>query len=209
MPESANVHSIDAVKRFHAAVVMFQEEARLCISSLELQLLKMLGWLERDRPGFWKREIETCYRELSEARVRLHQCRMRKMGDYKPSCYEEKKDLEKAKKDLEFAQKQIPVVKYWTSTAHHEANEYHGRASQLTQMIEREIPRLLAMLKEAIDRLETYGSIQVPGATARQIQFTSTESQDDAQDDHSPTTDTEQSELADDDTMQNNPETSP
>jgi hypothetical protein len=163
MAESANVRSIDAVKNFHAAVVRFQEEARLAISSLEMQLLRFIGWLERDRPTFWKREIETCYREMSEWRVRLHQCKMRKMGDFKPTCFEEKKALEKAKKDLEHAQKQVPIVKHWTNSAHHEANEYHGRASQMTQLIERDIPMLLAMLHQVVDRLEAYGNVQTPG----------------------------------------------
>ncbi|HIE98183.1 MAG TPA: hypothetical protein EYG03_23530 [Planctomycetes bacterium] len=171
MPESANVKSIDAVKRFHAAVVQFQEEARLCVSALEMQLLRILGWLERDRPGYWKREIEACYREMGEARVRLHQCRMRKYADYKPTCFEEKKDLEKAKRDLEFAQKQIPVVKYWNVNAQQEANEYHGRASQLTQMLERDVPRLLALLHHAVDRLEAYGDVQLPGTRAENISF--------------------------------------
>ena len=166
MNQSANVRSIDAVRSFHAAVLEFQEEARLCVSALEMQLLRMMGWLERDRPGFWKREIESCYREMGEARVRLHQCRMRKMGDFKPTCFEEKKALEKAKKDLEFAQKQVPVVKYWNVAAQHEANEYHGRASQLTQVIERDIPALLALLHHAVDRLEAYRNIQAPGAAA-------------------------------------------
>jgi hypothetical protein len=175
MPESANVKSIDAVKRFHAAVVQFQEEARLCVSALEMQLLRILGWLERDRPGFWKREIEVCYREMGEARVRLHQCRMRKYADYKPTCFEEKKDLEKAKRDLEFAQKQIPVVKYWNVNAQQEANEYHGRASQLTQTLERDVPQLLALLHQAVDRLEAYGNLQVPGTRVENVSFTAAE----------------------------------
>lgn len=163
MTESANVRSLEAVKTFHAAVVRFQEEARLSISALELQLQRFMGWLERDRPVFWKREIEHCYRDMSEWRVRLHQCKMRKMGDFKPTCFEEKKALEKAKKDLEFAQKQIPVVKQWTNTAHHEANEYKGRSSQMMLMLEGEIPMLLAMLHQIIDRLEAYNSIAAPG----------------------------------------------
>lgn len=165
MSQSADVRSIDAVRQFYAAVVEFQEEARLCLSSLEMQLLKIMGWLEQDRPVFWKREIEDCYRDQSEARVRLHQCKMRKVGDWKPTCFEEKKALEKAKKDLEFAQKQLPVVKYWNSTAQQEANEYHGRASRMTQAIEREIPALMALLLNSIDRLESYTSVQTPTAS--------------------------------------------
>lgn len=164
MTESADVKSIEALHYFRASVLKFQENARLCISALEMQLLKITGWLERDRPNFWKREIEKCYREMSEARVRLHKCQMRRVGDFRPTCFEERKGLEKSKRDLEFAQKQIPVVKYWNVCASHEANEYHGRASQLTQMIERDIPELLALMNQAIDRLESYNNVQVPGA---------------------------------------------
>lgn len=166
MPESANVKSIDAVKRFQAAVLQFQEDARLCMSALELQLQKIVGWLERDRPGFWKREIEKCYREMGEARIRLHQCQMRKVGDFRPTCFEERKALEKAKKDLEFAQKQVPVVKYWNVNSQQEANEFHGRASQMTQILERELPRLLALLREAVDRLEAYGNVTLPNTVS-------------------------------------------
>lgn len=173
MTDSADVKSIETLHYFRASVVKFQENARLCVSALEMQLLKVLGWLERDRPNFWKREIEKCYREMGEARVRLHKCQMRRVGDFRPTCFEERKDLEKSKKELEFAQKQIPVVKYWRINATHEANEYHGRTSQLTQMLERDIPELLALLNHAIDRLEAYNNLQVPGAAQSQLSDTS------------------------------------
>ena len=164
MSNSANVSSIDAIRLFAAAVAKFQEEARLCLSMMDAQLRQILFWLERDRPGFWKREIENSMREVAEARVRLHQCRMRKFGDFRPSCIEEVKDLEKAKKDVEFAQKQVPNVKRWHGEATHEADEYRGRAAQLTQAVDRDLPRLMALLAFTIDRLEAYASVGSPGA---------------------------------------------
>ena len=162
MSQSAHVTSVDAIRHFAAAVAVFQQEARLCLSSMDTQLRTILFWLERDRPTFWKREIENCMREISSARVRLHQCRMRRLGDFRPSCIEEIKDLEKAKHDMEFAQKQVPIVKRWHGEAAHEANEYHGRASQLIQSIERELPRLMALLAFTIDRLEAYAAVHTP-----------------------------------------------
>jgi hypothetical protein len=163
MGQSANVSSVDAIRQFAAAVVVFQEEARLCLTSLDSQLRQILFWLERDRPSFWKREIENCIRDIADARVRLHQCRMRRTGDFRPSCIEEVKDLEAAQKAMEFAQKQVPNVKRWNIEASHEGNEYHGRAAQLVQSIEREIPRLLAILAFTIDRLEAYAAVTTPG----------------------------------------------
>ena len=170
MAQSAHVTSIDAIRQFAAAVAVFQQEARLCLSTMDAQLRTILFWLERDRPTFWKREIETCMHDISDARVRLHQCRMRRLGDFRPSCIEEVKDLEKAKHDMEFAQKQVPTIIRWHGQASHEANEYHGRASQLVQSIERELPRLMAVLAFTIDRLEAYAAVHTPN-TAPQTSF--------------------------------------
>ena len=101
-------------------------------------------------------------REVANARVRLHQCRMRKLGDFRPSCIEEVKDLEKFRNDVEFAQKQIPNVKRWFGEATHEAEEYRGRAAQLTQAVERDLPRLIALLAFTIDRVEAYAAVGSP-----------------------------------------------
>ncbi|MCA9012107.1 MAG: hypothetical protein KDB01_20285 [Planctomycetaceae bacterium] len=162
MSGSANVNSVDAIRSFAAAVAKFREEARLCLTMMDAQLRQILFWLERDRPGFWKREIENCMREVAEARVRLHQCRMRKLGDFRPSCIEEVKALEKSRNDVEFAQRQVPNIKRWFGEATHEAEEYRGRAAQLTQAVERDLPRLLALLAFTIDRLEAYAAVSSP-----------------------------------------------
>ncbi len=162
MSGSANVNSVDAIRAFAAAVTKFREEARLCLTMMDAQLRQILFWLERDRPGFWKHEIENCMREVAEARVRLHQCRMRKLGDFRPSCIEEVKALEKSRNDVEFAQKQVPRIKRWFGEATHEAEEYRGRAAQLTQAVERDLPRLLALLAFTVERLEAYAAVSSP-----------------------------------------------
>ncbi|MFM7058156.1 MAG: hypothetical protein ACKO2P_14655 [Planctomycetota bacterium] len=162
MPGSANVNSTDALRRFAAAVAVFQQEARACLQVLDGQLRQITLWLEQDRPLFWKREIEHCMREMNEARVRLHQCRMRRTGDFRPSCIEEVKALEAAKRAMEFAQQQIPNIKRWHIEVSHEGNEFRGRASQLAQTVERDIPHLLALLAAATERLESYAAIPAP-----------------------------------------------
>ncbi len=171
MTQSANVQSIDAARHFAAAVVQFREEAKLCATQLETEMRKVIGWLERDRPGFWKRESEQCDRRHAEARVGLHQCRMRRMGDFRPTCFEEKKAVEHWKQQLKFARQQMHVVKHWTITAHQEADEYYGRAVQLIQTLERDMPRLIALLQRAIDNLDRYGNVQLPGWSPSKLDF--------------------------------------
>ena len=165
MSQSAHVSSLDAVRRFAAAVAQYQEEARNCLTQLDMELHKILGWIERERPGFWKREIELCRRRQSEARVMLHKCQMRRVGDFRPTCFEEKKYVQRCKEDIQFAQKQIHVIKRWVILAHQEAEEYRGRSVRLVQAIERDLPRLMALLRHSIDRLDGYKDVQVPGTS--------------------------------------------
>ncbi len=116
MTESANVSSIDAVRRFAAAVVQFYEEAGLCVTQLEMEMRKVINWLERDRPGFWKRETESWDRKSAEARVMLHKCRMRRVGDFRPTCFEEQKYVEHCKRQLDFSRKQLLTRKQTSTT---------------------------------------------------------------------------------------------
>ena len=169
MAAGADVKSLESISKFRAAVLNFQQEARLCLQALESQTLKFMGWLERERPGFWKRQVELSYREHGEARTSFHRCRMRKMGDFKPTCYEERKAMEAAKQALEFAQKQLPVVKFWIANAHHEANEYKGRSAQVHQFIERDLPELLALLAHSIQQLEAYANVTTGSLASNQL----------------------------------------
>ena len=171
MTKSANVKSVDAVRHFAAAVVQFREEAKLCATQLEMEMRKVIGWLERDRPGFWKREAEMCDRRQAEARISLHRCRMRRVGDFRPTCFEEQKAVELCKQQLKFAQQQLHVVKHWTIAAHQEADEYYGRVVQLIQTLERDIPRLIALLNHSIENLENYNKVQLPSWSPSKLDF--------------------------------------
>jgi hypothetical protein len=171
MSESANVKSLDAVRQFATAVVRFREEAKICVTRLESEMRRVIGWLERYRPGFWKRESESCDRRHAEARVMLHKCRMRRVGDFRPTCFEEQKNVQHWKQQLKFAEQQLRVVKHWTITAHQEADEYYGRAVQLIQTLEREVPQLIALLQHAIENLDDYGKVQLPSWSPSKLDF--------------------------------------
>lgn len=183
MTNTANVDSTDAIRKFAASVISFQEEARTCLAVLDSQLRQILMWLEQDRPGFWKREVERCLQEMNSARVRLHQCKMRRFGDFRPSCIEEQKDFEQATRNLELAQRQVPNVRRWSIEAGQEANEFRSRTGQLTQMVERDVPQLLALLAFAVDRIEAYAAVAPPDSAvplstpADPVQQTQTQTQ--------------------------------
>ena len=171
MSDSANVKSIDAIQQFAAAVVQFREEAKICTTRIEMEIGKVIGWLERDRPGFWKRESEHCDLRFAEARVSLHKCRMRRAGDFRPTCFEEQKMLHDCKQRLEFARNQIGVIKRWSISARQEADEYYGRAVQLVQTLERDLPDLIVLLQQSVNRLDSYNKVQLPDWSPEKLDF--------------------------------------
>ncbi len=159
MADAANIRSIESLREFEAKLVQFYDVATRSASNMQQQSQRMMQWLELDRPGFWKRQIELGHQRVAEARTRLTQCKMRRTGDFRPSCYDEKKALEKAKRDLEFARRQIQVVKQWTVKARHDVEEFTGRQAQLTRMLEGDVPRMCALLKRLVQKLERYTTI--------------------------------------------------
>lgn len=164
MSESANVQSVQAIRDFEGALVKFHDVASRAASSMDQQARRMLQWLELDRPNFWKRQVEVGHQHLAEARTRLTQCKMRRTGDFRPSCYDEKKALDKAKHDLEYARQQIQIVKQWTIKAKHEIDEFSGRQAQLTRMLEGDVPRMCALLQRIVQKLEQYTTITAEDA---------------------------------------------
>ena len=156
MSDSANVLSITAVRDFEAAIVRFHDSASRAVSAMDQQSQRVLQWLERDRPVFWKRQVEQGHQQLAECRTRLTQCMMRRTGDFKPSCYDEKKALEKAKRDLEFARRQVEVVKQCALKARHEVDEFKSRNAQLTRLLEGDVPRMVALIRRIVNKLEQY-----------------------------------------------------
>lgn len=159
MADAANIRSIESLREFEAVLVQFYDIATRSASNMQQQSQRMMQWLELDRPGFWKRQVEIGHHRLAEARTRLTQCKMRRTGDFRPSCFDEKKALEKAKRDLEYSRRQMQVVKQWAVKARHDVEEFTGRQAQLTRMLEGDVPRMCALLQRLVQKLERYTTI--------------------------------------------------
>ena len=159
MSESANVRSLHAIREFRAALVRFEDEATRAVSTLQMEIQRVMGWLERDRPQYWRRQVQLGHQRLAEARAAYTRCRMRQVGDIKPDCYVEYKALLKAKRNLEMAHEKVKVVRGWIAKAQHEVDEFNTRSAQLTWALDGDIPHMLALLDNISTTLEKYAGL--------------------------------------------------
>ena len=160
MGQSANVTSLDAMRRIKVALIRFAEDAANALGSLQQEVYRAIDWLEHDRPHYWRAQVRKSYERVAEARVQLERARMRDVAGHRPSCYDEKKALALAKQRLEFTQEKVEAVRRWAVVVREEADEYRGRLGGLERCIETDIPRTLAMLERSIAALEAYTEIR-------------------------------------------------
>ncbi len=160
MSTSANVHSLEAIDTVRVALVKFDDQVRDALTNLEVEMRRMLEWLEHDRPKYWKMQIRRANDQAHEAQQALHRCLMFPIADERPSCYEERAALKAAQARYAYCQEKVERVRHWQLTVQHELFEYQGRISRLVRLVEVDAPQAIGVLEKIVSRLEEYQSIR-------------------------------------------------
>ena len=167
MGQAARVTSIDAVRDMAAAITSFRDEASAALEELEMEIRRALEWIHHDRKEHWSDEVRRGWQHVTEARVQLQQAQMsRRIAEHEPSCFDEKKTLERTKRRLEVSQQKVEVVRHWVNAIDHAVNEYRGSRSQLAGWLDSDVPAALSALARITETLESYLAIAVPGGAA-------------------------------------------
>lgn len=156
----ANVRSLDAMRAFRVHLLEFSGTAMDVAASLQQQVLRFLDWLEHDRPNFWKQYMLHSFDVIAQARADLEKCRMRTVGDHRPTCYEEKLALQAAKQRLQMAQEKVEAVTRWCGFVRHEIDEFDGRRGSLQRYVESDLAKTIATLERMILAIEAYAEIE-------------------------------------------------
>lgn len=169
MSTSAHVASLAVLRSFKAALINFMEESRDALLMLNMELQRAGDWLQHDRPRHWKHQVTVGWTRVSEARVELELCQMRKVDGQATGCQDEKKALEKAKRDVRHAEEMIEVVRGWCQKMQRETLDYEAHLSHVEAACDIDVPKALAALERIISSLEAYSAVQAPTMEAAAI----------------------------------------
>jgi hypothetical protein len=159
---AANVRSLDAIAAVRAAMLVFQDELDQALTAIDVEVRHVLDWLEHDRPRYWKVKVREAGDAVTEARAALHRCLMYPINDERPSCYEERAELEKAESRLAYCLEKSERLQHWKREVRHEKYEYQGRISQLKDVVGIDVPQAVVILDRLMKRIEEYQSISRP-----------------------------------------------
>jgi hypothetical protein len=156
MDRSANVSSIDALRDFRVALVQFNADAKESIVMLTLESRKAIQWLVHDRSRYWPDQLRKAQEKVVHARNDLERCQLKYGSEDAPSCFDQKKALEKAKRRQKLCEEKVKLVKKWTNVIRHELDEFDGELSKMTTWLEADMPRGIALLERMVRALDKY-----------------------------------------------------
>jgi hypothetical protein len=167
MQGPAYVNSISAIQEFRKALVMYVAESRQGVATLETEIRRAFDWIAVDRAQHWRHEIRRASEAVARAKDELHNARtFKSIGDYTPSCVDERKALQRAEERLKMAEGKAEAVRKWTRSLQHELNEFAGRMAQFAAVLEIDLPKAMATLDRVLSALDDYVSTKAPKAMA-------------------------------------------
>ena len=156
MGSTANVKSIVAIRQFRAELQEYEDSLRQTLDMLSAELKRAMDYFESDRPAYWPAQVRRASDRAAEARINLGRCQVTTRPGEGPSCYEEKKALQRAKQRLETAEQKVKATRKWIRVVRQEVDEFQTRLAQVNLLVDGELPRGGALLERLAQRLDRY-----------------------------------------------------
>lgn len=180
MERSADVTSIDAMRGFRTALLQFGGEAEDAIVMLILEARKAIQWLQQDRARYWPEQTRKAQEWVVQARNELDRCQLHYGSENAPSCFDQKKKLERAKRRLRLCEEKVKAVKRWTNTIRQELDDFDGELAKMRNWLETDLPRAAALLERMVRALDKYAGDYQSIETIRAMPPTQSRNADDA-----------------------------
>lgn len=160
MSHSANVESVELIKRVHAALAQFGNGAQTALGLASMEILRVKNALE-ERRKFWATQVPRRQEEVTKARSDLSYARSLNRGQG-GGCVEQELALRKAMERLREAEDKLTATRRWQRDLPLALKDYEGLARGLSGRLEAELRQSLVLLENKVASLEAYFGI-TPG----------------------------------------------
>jgi hypothetical protein len=154
MSQSAQVHSLDLLRRLHDVLARFGVTAQesLCMAESEIRHVHdaLTDWLR-----YWRQQTEKRHEDVARARAALSHARAANKGQH-AGCEEEELTLRKAQERLRQAEEKVVTVRRWQRELPDHVKDYEGRARGLSGFLDGDLRRALVLLQNKVATLEAY-----------------------------------------------------
>jgi hypothetical protein len=161
MSELANVASIAALRDFHSALTVFQEEVQKAVAAADMEVSRAQDWIEGQLRS-WERARRDLMDEVSQAKLALQSRKMFKLWDRPPDCTEQEEALDRAERRLEMCEQKIVNCTKWRVQYQKAAEEFEAPLRRLQTYVDGDMERGKALLARMSAALEAYAQTAPP-----------------------------------------------
>jgi hypothetical protein len=163
MGEQVQVESIDALKKFRAALCKFAEVVKVGLDEAEAEIQRTSFWLKQEQHSYWKRQVEKRAEIYARAKSELNRKKSQKTAlGARLSYVDEQKAVAAAERQLAEAKQKLVNVRRWSRLLDEEGFNYKGAAQGMSLAVEADVPKALAQLDNMIAALEAYAVSGMP-----------------------------------------------
>jgi hypothetical protein len=162
MSQGANVRSVDAIKDFKITLINFAEEARVGLSSTDMELRQVRNWLTRDQLSYWQAQVKRGQERVSMAKAELHRRQLSQANSESVSDTDQKDALREAQRMLREAEEKVQTIKRWVPILEHAVSEYHSQSQPLGDRLAGSFAQTLNIITRMIAALDAYLKLSVP-----------------------------------------------
>jgi hypothetical protein len=163
MGEQVQVESIDALKKFRAALCKFADVVKVGLDEAEAEIQRTSFWLKQEQHSYWKRQVEKRAELYARAKSELSRKKSQKTAlGARLSYVDEQKALAAAERQLAEAKQKLVNVRRWSRLLDEEGFNYKGAAQGMSLAVEADVPKALAQLDNMIAALEAYAVSGMP-----------------------------------------------
>lgn len=155
MPEAANVRSLDALRDFRAALILFIDKAKRSVTTAEAEVFRCQNWVGHEQLLHWRHEIRRGDELLSQAKSELFRATI-SQPDNPRGPTDQLRLVANRKKEIAHAQEKLKKTHHWTRVLEHENHEFRSAMSPLAGSLESDLPKAIAKIDNAISYLERY-----------------------------------------------------
>jgi hypothetical protein len=161
MADSARVHDSEALKLARSALSQFAEQVSGALASVDADIERVSQWLRVDRQTHWKLEVRRRVEAVERGKAEIMRKRIIAAPDPASVALEERQ-LDRARQRLDDARLKLDRVQRWVPTWEREAMLYKTSTRQLSEYLNADVPRALAILSRMMESLEAYTAVAPP-----------------------------------------------
>jgi hypothetical protein len=166
MADKAKITSLDAIKSFRDALIIYLSKARPTVEEVSADIKRTKNWMEYEQKMFWEGQRKRIAKELEEAQAALFSAKMSNLRE--PSVAEQMAVVH-TKRALVHAEGKLKMIKYWDREFPNQSEPLEKQVEKLQSIFATDMAKAVAYLTQMIITLEEYAALAPPpGAIAEE-----------------------------------------